>query len=61
MKPVAQAQEDRQSLIDGSHLFLSKFAKYAPDPPLVDGSQMVDQREGLLGKAALAWREGRIK
>ena len=28
MKPAAKAQEDRQSLIDGSHLFLSKLAKY---------------------------------
>jgi hypothetical protein len=36
MKPVAKAQEDRQSFIDGSHLFPIKFAIYAPDPPLVD-------------------------
>jgi len=61
MKPIAKAQVDRQSLIDGSHLFRSKLTKYAPDPPLVDGSQMVDQCEGLSGEAALAGREGRIK
>ncbi len=43
MKPAAKAQEGRQTLIDGSHLFPGKLAKYAPDPPLVDESQMVDQ------------------
>lgn len=36
MRTVAKAQEDRQSLIDGCHLLSSEFAKYAPDPPLVD-------------------------
>src|ERR1039457_594737 len=61
MKPVANAEEDRQSLIDGSYLFPRKFTEYAPDPPFVDRSQLVDQREGLLGKTALARREGRIK
>ena len=61
MKPVGKAQENRQSLIDRSHLFLGKFTKYAPDPPLVNGSQMVDQCKGLLGEAAPAGREGRIK
>jgi hypothetical protein len=59
MKPVAQAEEERQPLIDGSDLFPRKLTEYAPDPPLVDRSQMVDQREGLLGEAALAGRQGR--
>jgi len=36
MKPVAKAEEDRQPLIDGRHLFLRKLAQYAPDTPLVD-------------------------
>src|ERR1019366_1715801 len=61
MKPVAKAEEDRQSLIDGSYLFPRKFTEDAPDPPFVDRPQLVDQREGLLGETALARREGRIK
>lgn len=36
MKPVAKAEEDRQSLIDGSDLVSRKFAEYAPDPSFVD-------------------------
>jgi hypothetical protein len=61
MKPIAKAQKDRQSLINGSHLCLSKLTKHAPDSPIVDGSQMVNQREGFLGEAARAGREGRIE
>ncbi len=49
MKPVAKAEEDRQPLVDSSDLFPLKFTEHAPDPPLIDRSQMVDQREGLLG------------
>jgi hypothetical protein len=36
MKPVAEAEEDRQSLIYGSYLFPRKFTEDAPDSPLVD-------------------------
>jgi hypothetical protein len=36
MKPVAKAEEERQSVIDGSHLALRKVAENAPDPPLID-------------------------
>ena len=36
LEPVAKAQEDCQSLINGGHLFPGKLTKYAPDPPLVD-------------------------
>jgi hypothetical protein len=61
MKPIAKAQEERQAVIDGSHLFASKLAEYAPDPPLVDGSQMVNQCEGFLGEAAITRHEGRIE
>jgi hypothetical protein len=60
MKPIRKAQEGRQSLIDGSNLLLRELTKYATDPPLVDGSQMVDQGERPLGKATLAGRKGRI-
>jgi hypothetical protein len=42
MKPVANAQEDRQPLIDRRDLFPRKFPEHAPDPPLIDWSQMVD-------------------
>jgi hypothetical protein len=45
----------------GGDFFLRKFTKHAPNPPFIDGSQMVDQREGLSGEAALAWRERRIE
>ena len=60
MQLVAKAEEDRQPLIDSGHLFPRKFPEHAPDPPLVDGSQMVNQREGPLGEAAMAGRQGRI-
>ncbi|SPE37291.1 hypothetical protein SBA3_2610023 [Candidatus Sulfopaludibacter sp. SbA3] len=50
MEPAAKAKEDRQTLIDGRHFFRRKFAKDAPDPSLVDGSQMVDQSEGPLAR-----------
>ena len=36
LEPIAKAQEDCQSLINGGHLFPGKLTKYAPDPPLVD-------------------------
>jgi hypothetical protein len=50
-QPISKSQEDRQFLIDGCHLFPSEFAKYAPDPPLIDGSQMVNRRGGLFDEA----------
>jgi len=61
VEPATEAKEGCQPLIDGGHLFRRQLAKHAPDPPLVDGSQLVDRREGLLGETALARREGRIK
>jgi hypothetical protein len=61
MRTVAEAEKDHQSFIDGGHLFPGKLAKYATDPPLVDGSQMVDQGEGLLREAALAPMWGRAR
>src|ERR1022692_1903889 len=61
VRVAAEAEQEQQSLSDGGHLFARKFAKHAPDPPLVDGSQLVDQREGLLGETALAGCEGWIK
>jgi hypothetical protein len=61
MKPAVEAEEDRHALIDGSDLSPRKFAEHAPDPPLVDLSQMIGQREGPFGEAAWAGREGRIK
>src|ERR1035437_2801137 len=59
--PATKTQEQRQSLIDGCDLFARKVTEYAANPALVDGSEMVDQREGPLGEAAPAWRQGRIK
>lgn len=38
MEAVAKAEEERQSLINGSHLTLRKVTEKAPDPPLVDRS-----------------------
>jgi len=36
MKPVAEAEEDCQSLINRSHLFSRKLTEDAPDSPFVD-------------------------
>jgi hypothetical protein len=33
---VANAEEGRQSLLDGGYLFPSKFTEYTADPPFVD-------------------------
>jgi hypothetical protein len=60
MKVAINSEEERQPVIDGRDLFTRKLAEHAPDPSLVDGSQMVDEREGLFGEAARAGREGRI-
>src|SRR5260370_21762549 len=59
--PAANAEEEREALIDGSDLFPLKLTEHAADPPLVDRSQMIDQREGLLGQAATTGREGWIE
>ena len=61
MKAVPKTEKGRQSLIDGGDLFPRKLTKHAPHTPLVDGSQMVDQREGPFRKAAAAGRERRIQ
>ena len=58
---MAEAEEDRQSLIDGSYLFLRKLTENVAVPAFVDGSQLVDQREGLLGETTLARREVAIE
>jgi hypothetical protein len=50
-----------QPLIDRSNLFARKFAEHEPDTPLVDRSQMIDYREGLLAESTLSSHEGRIK
>jgi hypothetical protein len=42
MKPAAKSEEERQPFIDGRDLFRRKFTEHAPDPPLIDRSQMVD-------------------
>ena len=60
-KPIAKAKEDREPLINGANLILAKFTEYAADPPLIDRSQMIDQREGLLDDSALTGRKGRIQ
>jgi hypothetical protein len=36
MKPVANAEEDRQSLIDRRDLFPRKLPEHTPYPPLID-------------------------
>ena len=54
VKPVAEAEEQGQPLVERGQLPRRKLAKHAPDPPLVNRSQMVDEREGLPGEAALA-------
>src|ERR1017187_3367839 len=61
MKPVANAEEGHQPLIDRRHLWARQLPEHAPDPPLIDGSQMIDQREGLPGESALARRQRRIE
>lgn len=44
-KPVFEAEKGRQALIDGKDLTGRQFAEHAADPPLVDGSKVIDQRE----------------
>jgi hypothetical protein len=36
LKPIAQPEEDRQSLINGVDLLLRELTEHAPDPSLVD-------------------------
>src|ERR1039457_7702049 len=61
MKPVAEAEESRQPLIHCRDLFPRKLPKHPPDPPLIDRSQMVDQRERFPGETARAGRKRRIE
>src|ERR1017187_10685923 len=61
MKPFANAEEGRQPLIDRRHLWACQLSEHAPDPALIDGSQMIDQREGLPGESALAGRQRLIE
>jgi hypothetical protein len=44
-KPVFEAEKDRQPLIDRKDLAGRQFAEHAADPPLVDGSKLIDERE----------------
>src|SRR5437763_1160844 len=52
VKPTAEAEEDRKPLIAGSGVFPRKLTNDAPDPPLINRSQLVDQRKGFFGEAA---------
>src|SRR5579883_484654 len=49
-----QAQEERQAFVDGCQFLGRQTAVYAPDTPLVDRPQMVDQSERLLRQTARA-------
>jgi hypothetical protein len=44
--------------LNPQYFFKRKLAEHAPDPPLVNRSAVVDQREGLLREAALDRRRG---
>jgi hypothetical protein len=60
-KPSAKGKEGCHTLIDGCDLILREFTENAPDATLVDGSQMVDQREGRLGEATRTGSEWRVE
>ncbi len=60
-RPVAETEEDGQSFIDRPHLAAGQFAEHAPDPPFVDGSNVIDQRKRPLREAALSGRKRRIE
>jgi hypothetical protein len=57
----AKSQEDGQALIYSRHFVPRQFAEYAPDPALINGSQMIDERERIFREAAWAGRERRIE
>lgn len=57
MKPIPNAEECYQAIINGSNFFLPEFPEHSSDPTLIDRAQMIDQREGLLGKPTLARRQ----
>ena len=61
MQPAAQAEQQRQTLIEGRHLLARQLAEDVPDSALVDRSQMVNQRERLFGEAARSGCERRIQ
>src|SRR5205814_1485637 len=61
VEPLAEAEEDGQSVIDCGRLFRSNLAEYTPYPALVYRSQVIDQGKGLLCQAALARRRWRIE
>ena len=61
MFPPTKTKISRQALINDRYLSLRNYPKHAPDPSLVNGPQMVDQRKTLLGQSALSRRKSRIK
>ena len=61
MNQTPKSKKEHQGLVDCGNLSLWEFTKDAPYPPLVNRTQLIDKREGLFGKAAPSWREGRIK
>ena len=61
LKPYTETEEGHQPFINRGDLFPRDFAEHAPDSALVDGSQVVDQRERPFREAALPRREFRIQ
>ena len=61
MKPITDAEEECQTLINGGDLLRRQFSVHAPDPPLVHRSQVIDQRERPFCEAALTGRNWRIQ
>jgi hypothetical protein len=57
MQRVAEAEENCQPFIHRSDLGARKFAEHTPDPPLIDGSKMIDKREMILREAGLSGRK----
>lgn len=54
MMRATETQEDGKPVVNGSNLLSLEFAERPSDAPLVDGSDVVYERERLLREAALA-------
>jgi hypothetical protein len=61
LQSIAEAEVDRQPLIDCHDLLGRKLTEQAADPTLVDRPKLIDERERPLRETALPGRQGWIQ
>jgi len=61
VKSAAKSQIHRQTLVDSRDFLTWEFTIHSTDAPLIDRSQVIDQRKGLLRQAARTRRQSRIE